>query len=205
MSRPCRSAGFTLVELMVAVALFAVLASLAYPGLTRILAHRSALDATQSRFGLIAVGAAVLTRDIEHAAPRPVRGELGEDIAALRGGIDGVLFECTRRIAPLTGFDNGSGLARVEYLLRDAGLVRRTWDVLDRSPASTYSERVVFEDVRSATFAYFDGESWTEFWPPRATTLDLARLPEGVRAVLEFGDGTQLTRVVALAEFHAGG
>lgn len=205
MTRQDRYGGFTLVELLVAVALFAVVAAMAYPGLTRILASRAQLDDRQARLAALTLGLAVLEQDIVHAAPRPVRDELGDSIAAMRGGIDGVLFECTRRVAPLAGFDDGSGLVRVDYALVGHRLVRREWNVLDRTQASTTHDRTLLDGVDAVAVTFFDGQRWHEFWPPQAGVLDYETLPAGVRLVVTLDGGEQVSRVFALAEYTAGG
>ncbi|MGE0486272.1 MAG: type II secretion system minor pseudopilin GspJ [Gammaproteobacteria bacterium] len=199
-----RTRGFTLLELLVAVALFALVAGMAYPGITRMLVNRQAIDNVQARLGAAMLGIGLLEQDISHAAARPVRDELGDAIAAMRGGVDGVLFECTRRVAPLSGFDDGSGLARIDYVWGNGRLLRREWAALDRAQATPFDERVVFEGVNAVSFEFFDGGAWQPFWPPGAGALDHERLPLGVRVALELDGGARLTRVVALDELVGG-
>jgi general secretion pathway protein J len=69
-----RARGFSLIELLVALAVFAALAAAAYGGLSQITATRGALAKQQDRFAQVVRAVSILERDLRQAIARPVRG-----------------------------------------------------------------------------------------------------------------------------------
>lgn len=196
--------GFTLLELLVAVAVFAVLAGIAYPGFSQMLTHQAAIDEVREELARLQLAVGTLEQDISAAAPRAVRDEFGDPIAAVRGGIQAVLLELSRRLAPLPGIDGSetgdSGLARIDYRLEDGALIRRRWHVLDRVQASTFDERILLRDVRAVELAFFAGKQWHTFWPLQDSALQLGLLPAAIRVDITFTDARTLRRVLPLRE-----
>ncbi|HJT97444.1 MAG TPA: prepilin-type N-terminal cleavage/methylation domain-containing protein, partial [Rhodanobacteraceae bacterium] len=95
MSGAARHRGFSLIELLVALAVFAALAAVAYGGLSEIARARAALDARQDRLAALVRAVSTFERDLGQAVSRPVRGNArGEPLAALQGGADRI--ELTR-------------------------------------------------------------------------------------------------------------
>ena len=83
-----RACGFSLVELLVAVAVFATMAALAYGGLDSVVRTRAELGRQQEQFEAIMRSIALLERDLRQAVPRPVRGNYGEPLPAFAGAPD---------------------------------------------------------------------------------------------------------------------
>mgnify|MGYP003462655442 CR=1 FL=1 len=79
--RPHR--GFALFELLVAMAIFSVLAALAYGGLSSVARTRGELEASGARLKALQLGVAQIGRQLRQAAVRPVRGSYGESLPAL--------------------------------------------------------------------------------------------------------------------------
>lgn len=151
----CRAVGFTLVEILTALAIFGVIGVLA----TRIVVgmidlgastreHAEALADLQRAMGIV-------ERDIEQLVYREVRDELGDPLPALIAtGVS--LLELTRM-----GWQNPlraprADLQRVAYVLRDDKLVRLYWPVLDRAPDTRPVAQLLLEGVTDARFAVFD-------------------------------------------------
>lgn len=173
--------GFTLLELLVALAIFAVLATIAYGALNSVLAARRAVAAKGERLAALQTALMVMERDVEQAVPRPVRDELGDSEPALFGGGTGtVVLGLTR-----DGWRNPLGVARsnlqrVAYAFHDGQLVRESWSILDRAPdTAAYSEplldKVTAVEVR---FLGPDGQ-WTAYWPPQSATGQITVMPAG--------------------------
>jgi general secretion pathway protein J len=198
------SRGFSLVELLVAVAVFAALAAIAYGGLANVARTRAALAERQDRFADVVRAMSDLERDLSQAVSRPVRGNYGEPRPALAGGGDHV--ELTR-----LGFANPlaearSNLERVVYAFADHSLRRGRWSALDRAPRSAPRERELLDRVTSLRLRYFgaDGE-WREAWPPRALPAQAAPdvaleslLPRAIEVRLVLDDLGELRRVIEL-------
>ncbi len=77
--------GFSLIELLVALVVFAALAAAAYGGLDQIARTRAALAAQQDRFAAITRAVSVFERDLQQAIDRPVIGNNGAPLPALIG------------------------------------------------------------------------------------------------------------------------
>ena len=128
-----RARGFSLIELLVALAVFAALAAAAYGGLAQIAQTRGALARQQDRFAEIVRAVSMLERDLRQAVSRPVRGRGREDhLPALAGTGDRI--ELTR-----IGFANPlaeprSNLERVAYAVDGQRLMRGRYAALDRPP-----------------------------------------------------------------------
>ncbi len=72
-----RARGFTLLELLVAVAIFAVVSAFAYEGLSQALKARRRLDHERRFWQGLAITFSELKQDLAQARPRPVRDAAG--------------------------------------------------------------------------------------------------------------------------------
>src|SRR4249919_3461842 len=87
--------GFSLIELLVALAVFATMAALAYGGLDSVARTRAELGRQQDSFRDLMRGIGLIERDLHQAIARPVRGNYGEALPALIGSSGHIEFTRT--------------------------------------------------------------------------------------------------------------
>lgn len=187
--------GFTLLEVLVAVAIFGLIAAVAYPGMSTIIKQRETVDDIQRRLGELQLGFAMMEQDMSSLVVRPVRDGFGDAVAAVRGGLDTSVIEFTRRAMHMPGLSPVSGLERIEYHVLEGALWRRSWHALDRVQSTGYDEQQILKDVRAVSGEFHDGSNWKEFWPPASSVNDLSKMPRAVRIAIRFNDDTAITRV----------
>jgi general secretion pathway protein J len=196
-----RARGFSLIELLVALAVFAALAAAAYGGLAQIAATRGALAKQQDRFAQVVRAVSMLERDLRQAISRPVRGNgRGDYLPALAGTGDRI--ELTR-----LGFANPlaeprSNLERVAYAVDAQKLMRGRYLALDRAPDAAPAVTSVLDDAQSVSFRYLGSDgAWRSAWPPSDAPPDMKTyelLPRAVEVRIVTGDTGELRRVVEL-------
>lgn len=174
--------GFTLVEMLVALAVFALLAAGGVTVMAWASASQGAAQARMARVGDLQRVRALLQADLSQAAPRRTRNAAGiAAVQAFTGSAEpgsGLLFALTRR-----GQENPWGAPRaslqyVEYHLHDGRLERSARPMLDG--AGFDPPQLVIDGVRNARVMYrFQGE-WMDGWPGGTD-----RIPEALRLTLE--------------------
>lgn len=167
MSLRRRHSGFTLVELLIAMAVFAVMAGIAYGGLSSVLASRDSISAALDRSKTLQMAAWRLQRDVEEIVDRPIRDRFGDTEPAILGSADlGLTFTRDGWSNPLG--ETRSTLQRVHYQLNnDKQLVRSYWRVLDQAQDSNTVDSVVLDGVESVEWRFLDGQNqWQDRWPP---------------------------------------
>jgi general secretion pathway protein J len=167
-----RSRGFTLLELVVALAVFAVLATLAYGSLARLLEARDTLAARADALGRLQRAQAQLARDCAALVARPVRDELGDPEPSLRRAPDGSL-ELTHGAFGNPLDQPRAQLQRVRWQVRDGVLYRDAWPVLDRVPGTRPQAQRMMDGVRRFTVGIETGAD------SRAVSVELDAPPFG--------------------------
>jgi general secretion pathway protein J len=207
MRRPCcKSGGFTLLELLVAMAIFAILGTLALSGYTEL--QKQSEYATQRLDRLREVQRAVQTisQDLAQLEPRPIREPLGEARLPAVLATDSIEYglQFTR-----AGWSNTAGLARptlqrVGYRLDQQGLWRDHWPVLDRTLAQQPVQVKLLSEVRNVRFRFLNqSREWVERWPASdgvgANPATDRPLPAAVEVILELEDWGEIRRVIEVA------
>jgi general secretion pathway protein J len=196
-----RQRGFTLVEIMVAVLIAAILAVMAFESMQQALKSRERVRTHQTRLQAVQFTMRSLVQDLSQIYPRPVREPLGPGYqAAVVGGTE---LTFTR-----SGWSNPVGLERstlqrVRYALRDGKLYRDYWMVLDAQLYPAPVSRVLLEDVLNFKVRYMnDARNWQDSWPPASqqggtpTMRELGWRPIAVEITLELKDFGVLTRLI---------
>jgi len=191
--------GFSLIELLVALAVLAVLAAVSFRGLNSVLEAEAHVQSETRRWNDVAVVVAQMGRDLSLAIARPVRDEAGRARAAL---IVGNLQNETQGQLMVTrlGDDNSASsqgdLRRVGYRLRAGVLEYMVWPAADAAPDTTPSVNPVLENVTDLRLRALgpDG-SWTLVWPADQQVI---ALPRAVEAQIVFAGGGRITRIFPL-------
>jgi len=197
--------GFSLVELLVALAVFAAMAAAAYGGLAEIARARGALAERQDRFAAAVRAVSAFERDLRQAVARPVRGNgRGEQIPAFVGSSDRI--ELTRMGFANPRAEARSNLERIGYAVSDRKFQRGRYAVLDRAPGTTATATAMIDQVGALRLRYLGTDGvWRDAWPPTdlvaggsATNSPSTQLPRAVEFRLDLADLGELRRVVEL-------
>ncbi|MES9861923.1 MAG: type II secretion system minor pseudopilin GspJ [Candidatus Thiodiazotropha sp. LLP2] len=196
--------GFTLLELLIAITIFAILATFAYSGLKVVLDTEHQTSQYSKRMSQLQLALSLIQRDIEQAIDRPIRDQHGDELAAIvSGGFSGTLLELTRG-----GYANPmklprSNLQRIAYQIEEETLYRLTWRILDRAQDSEPHRYKLIENIEELELVYFDHELKKQNqWPPNKFDPDSGKkpgLPIAIEMNLELKDWGKIRRLFALA------
>jgi len=186
-----RIAGFTLVEVLVAVAILAVVAALAWGGLAAIARSRDQIASEQARLGDLSRALGRFESDLRAVVDRPVREAAGASVPALRGEPN--RLELTRGLPPSLIENSEPDLRRVAWGLGADGLERTVWPVLDRPASVALSVETLLPGVERVELRYLDRQGrWVDRWQ------QTDGLPRGVELRLQVEALGELRRVVEL-------
>jgi general secretion pathway protein J len=200
---PLYERGFTLLELLIAITIFAIMATFAYSGLKVVLDSEQQTSQYSKRMSQLQLAMSMMKRDIEQAVDRPIRDQQGDQQAALlSGGFAGRLLELTR-----DGYVNPmklprSNLQRVGYQVEEDTLYRLTWQILDRAQDSEPHRYKLIDNIQSLELIYYDHElNKHDQWPPEEKLLATekkAGLPAAIELKMELKDWGEIRRLFAL-------
>lgn len=222
MSRDARIRGMTLLEVMVAIALLAVVGAMATKGLAQVIRARDVVFSEQSRWRSVAMAWA----------------RIGEDTTT---SVDGLPTEVpqtrwqgSRTAARWAVWGAGGSVLPIQYTLRGTTLLRTQGADLARPRAAEPGQRPaappeleapLLEGVQSLALAYMDAQGeWVPDWPPESNRASLhapaasrantqgpgpgspfdhagasdRSRPRAVRFSLTLEDGRNVTRIYAL-------
>jgi len=199
--------GFTLLELLIASIIFAIMAVMAYGGLDNVISNSQASKQALKRLQQIQQSVSVLNRDFRQLIPRPIRDEFGNTQPYLSAGnnID-YLVEFSRggRVNP--GGLLRSTLLRVAYQFDEETLVRLQWPQLDRTQEQEPKKTTLIDNLEAVTIRFLDpaGE-WQEQWPPlNAASVDASGTavatiyPLAIEIILQLKDWGDIRRLYQL-------
>lgn len=196
--------GFTLVEVLVALAIFGIMTTLAYQALGQSLSNADLLTERMDRIRGIQRSMSMLGRDLVQASPRPIRDPIGDGyIPSIRTSLNTEFaIEVTRGGWPNpVGLPRGT-LQRVAWRIEEGELLRYHWTVLDPTLSNEPVITQMMEDVDQILFRYREhGGDWAEQWPPIGVEGSVAERirPQVVEVILTLEDEGEIRRFFEVA------
>ncbi|KTD16108.1 GspJ family T2SS minor pseudopilin variant LspJ [Legionella jordanis] len=148
--------GFTLLEILIALSVFAILATITSSVLYYAFNSRARVNQQADRLNTLQSSLILIQRDSTQALPRAVRGDEMHLFPAFIGQPQ--YFELTKLgLANPLAQDKRSHLQRVAYLCRDGMLLRRSWLVLDAvHRREQFEEKILLNNLTACHFAYLN-------------------------------------------------
>ncbi|MDX1755553.1 MAG: type II secretion system minor pseudopilin GspJ [Marinobacter sp.] len=204
-----RQSGFTLMEVLIAVTITAVIGLGVWQVLSGVIASRDRVDAVAGEFDGLQKAFLLLERDITQAVQRPVRNVYGDFVPALTSRGDDFDLELTRQGWRNPLGSHRSNLQRVAYEFTGDELHRRYWLMLDQGQEETSTDQLLLTELKDFELQYLDADNnWVEEWPTQEALNNATGggvssfgLPRGLRIRLEHSRFGEVERLYVLPSF----
>lgn len=187
--------GFTLIEMMIAIAIFAILSLGAYQVLQGVLRSDEISTERGNALKQLQRAMVIVERDFQQMNARNNRSDDELTAMPLQAGKfmfdsddDGIAFVRSGWRNPLSQLPRSS-LQRVMYRIKDAHLERLSYVYLDPTAGEEPKTQLILENVESLMFEFYHENKWTETWTNKNA------LPDGVKMTLtlkRFGEVQRL-------------
>jgi general secretion pathway protein J len=210
-----KQVAFTLIELLIALAIFAILSVIAYRTLGSVFQTREQLTVESSKWRDLALFFARTENDLAALVNRPIRNvddrlAAAFCLSAFAPGPNDAQLAFTR-----LGFVDANGIAsapqRIGYRGDEAGakIDLLLWTGLDQAPRAIPQVYAALNHVRSVKWRVLDrGGNWREDWPPAPASCNnidksLPPYPLALQMDIVLASGESVTRLFNLRSVTA--
>jgi general secretion pathway protein J len=170
-----RRRGFTLIEVVIAMFIAAVMFAIGYSAINQALRNRDALNVSQARVTEIQRGMRIVAQDFAQIVARAARDTSGTGQlmpAVVADARNDSVLTFTR-----TGWSNPAGVQRpaeqrVRYRFVEGSLIREHWLAVDPALNIEPRQRVLFTNVQAIEVRFLDPvtRQWSTEWPKVTVT-----------------------------------
>lgn len=207
-----RQRGFTLLEVLIAITITAVIGLGVWQVMNGVITARDRVNDVAEEFNGLQKAFLLMERDIGQVVNRPARDVYGDFEPALTNQGEEFDLKLTRQ-----GWRNPLGtrrsnMQRAAYEYTGSELRRRYWVSVDQGQEDNSRDQLLLEDVTAFEIRFLDSErNWVDQWPTDEAMANLSPgarpdipLPLGIEITLEHERFGELVRVFALPDFDAG-
>ena len=193
-----KHSGFTLIELMIAIMIFAIISVISYRIISALLKTKQVVTTAQNKWGGLAQSIHRLNITLDNAIPLVIRDENGNIQPAVLGKNKlESLFDSQLELTiggnigdPVYG---SNPPRRIGFRFINGTLYMVSWPILNRVTNTVPLVDVLLNNVTSFTvnFLYPD-KQWRDTWPLDAPSISI--LPQGIKIDITIKSGEQITR-----------
>lgn len=203
---PASQGGFTLIEVLVAIAIFASLSVGAYQVLNQVQRSNELSMERSERLKTLQRALVFMDGDFRQMALRQTRtnGEESNGLLVqwkeylLDSDANGIMFTRLGWHNPQQQFPRGE-VSKVGYRIKDDVLERVWWRYADTPAGQAGIAMPLIDKVEKFNVKFFDGSDWKKEWDKKAM------LPQAVAVELELEDYGKIERIYMTAGGEIGG
>lgn len=193
-----KHSGFTLVELMIAIMIFAIIGIISYRTLSSLVTTKQVVTTTQEKWNGISSTINWLNNAWDRSIPLVVRDENGIIIPAIIGK-DKIAGKFDSQLElTLCGYirDTNYGYSpprRIGFRFKDNNLYLVTWPALNRIQTTQPQLDLLVDKVADFDLSFlYPDRQWRNTWPQAGMRID--QMPVAMRVVLTMQSGEKIMR-----------
>ena len=193
------NAGFTLIEVVIALTVFAILGTMAFSGLNAILKWQTDLDDQSRQLLAVQMTMKYMERDFNQVILRSIRDQYGDTQPAFLAKEENSL-DLTH-----SGWRNPAGLSRsaiqrISYQIDDEdNLVRYSWNRLDGALTEDAREVILVEGIEEIDWQFISQQDeQLDQWPPLNADPNFTGLPAAVAVTFNVKPFGEINRIFTL-------
>ncbi|KTD00834.1 GspJ family T2SS minor pseudopilin variant LspJ [Fluoribacter gormanii] len=169
--------GFTLIEILIALAVFAILASITSSVLYNAFTTRARVNEQSERLNALQLAISLIQQDASQTVERPIRSNEMRLLPAFIGQTNYLEFTRDGNVNP-GSIEKRSTLKRVAYLCQHGTLIRRTWNSLDVIDHKNYEDKPLLNQLANCHFGYLNQNlQILPEWREQAVSLNQRKEP----------------------------
>ena len=145
--------GYTLIEIMIALMVFAILSTITARAMYHAFDTRARVNVQANELNTVQLALMLITRDTEQVVERAVRGSDLRTYPPFVGRSTYIEFTRGGLVNP-NGLEPRSTLQRIAYVCSGKKLIRRSWDSLDTPTRSQHQDKILLDNLDECKFAF---------------------------------------------------
>lgn len=194
--------GFTLLEVLIALAVFAILATITSTALYDAFNTREKLNKQADRLNQLQLAMSLIENDSKQITERPIRSNEMRLFPVFLGTERYVEF--TRDgIANPIGQEKRSTLKRIALICQGNQLLRRSWAVLDPVNHNIYEDKILLDNVNKCQLKYLNQNLQVlSEWREKAVNQNQKKepLPKAIQLNLNLNDWGEASLLFIIPE-----